>query len=302
MTAQPHPGPRPPAQLTSTPTVITLPDGSTLTITGTVPTTPTDRREAALHAQLYFYGGHIDTPTGPLGGYLGESGHLDGPRAASSLTRWVINQRRIHPIGMALLTSTHPAYTASAFRKLLEARTIMNLSARGLWLLNTHTSAGLASADLTRTHVKHAQALATDLADAIATHIFNGHTNGHPSPASNNRETAVRVVLHATRALDTYEIVRAMRAIGITSRGRTWEFSCRRDLRQRERETRGIPRVFSTTHRGRRLFWNPATLSKNAAIAGYDLAHPEHRDTPPPPQARTGGTAIDELNLKADAC
>ncbi|MBB2988116.1 hypothetical protein [Terracoccus luteus] len=275
MTAQPQPiHPQAARRITVTPATLTLPDGSSLTINDHVPTTPTDRRDAALHAQLYFYGGHIDTPTGPLGGYLGESGHLDGPRAASSLSRWVINQRRITPTGMALLTSPHPAYTTSAFRKLVEARTLMNLSARNLWLLNTHTNAGLATAHLTRAHVKHAHAIATTLADHIHTEIFNSHHNGHPSPAANNREHAVRVVLHADRALDTYEVMRALRAAGITTNARTWTFTIRRDLVRREAETRSIPRVFSTTHRGRRLYWNPQTLSKNAAIAGYDLAHP----------------------------
>jgi hypothetical protein len=152
----------------------------------------------------------------------------------------------------------------------------MNLSARNLWLLNTHTSAGLATADLTREHVKHAQAVAAAIAEHIHAHIFNGNHNGHPSPASNNRETAVRIVLRADRALDTYEVMRAMRAIGITNHGRTWQYSIRRDLCIREAESRGTPRVFSTTHRGqRRVYWNPATLSKNAAIRGYDLAHPE---------------------------
>ena len=258
-----------------TPRTLILADGSTLTITGQVPTSDEDRRNAALNAQLYFYGGHIDHPAGYLGGYLGESGDLDGTRPSSSLDRWVINQRRIIPAGMALLTSTDPAYTNIGFRRLVEARIIMSLNARELWLLNTHTNAGRASASLSREQVNHAQAIAAELADAIHAHIFNGLTNGHPSPASNNREAAVRVVLHAPRAFDTTEVMLAMQALGITNKGRSPWQTRRRDLAIRERETRGVPRIFAARVENRVVFWNPATLSKRDAIRGYLLAHPE---------------------------
>jgi hypothetical protein len=56
-----------------------------------------------------------------------------------------------------------------------------------LWLLNTHTSAGLASANLSRTQVIQGQALATDIADVIRAHPFGGQVNPHPSPAANAR-------------------------------------------------------------------------------------------------------------------
>jgi hypothetical protein len=61
----------------------------------------------------YFFGGRIDRLDGYLGGYLGQSGDLNGPRAATSLTRWVVTQRRIIPAGMAILRRDPPTTTAT---------------------------------------------------------------------------------------------------------------------------------------------------------------------------------------------
>ena len=274
MTAVPSP-PQPydlQLEITVTPTVVSLSDGAELTISDAVPLTTSGRREAALSGLLYFFGGRVDQPDGYLGGYLGQSGDLDGPRAATSLTHWIITQRRILPAGKAILRRDQP-YRAD-YRVFVEARTIMELSSAGLWMLNTHTAAGQASSRLTRAEVSAGEELATEIADTIRTHLFGGLVNPHPSPAANGRESAVRVVLWATRALDTFEVMRALRAGGLSSKGVSWDFSIRRDLALRELETRGTPRVFSCTHRNRRLFWNPTTLTKAQALRGYDLAHP----------------------------
>jgi hypothetical protein len=259
--------------ITVTPAVVTLSDGATLTIRDDVPLTAIGRRQAALSGLLYFYGGRIDRPDGYLGGYLGQSGDLDGPRSAVSLTHWVITQRRILPAGMAILRRAQPYQ--DDYRRFVEARAIMALSSAAMvWMLNTHTSAGQASTRLSRAEVHTGQVLATEIADTIRTHLFGGRVNPHPSPAANGREAAVRVVLWATRALDTFEVMRELRAGGLRSNGVSWDFSIRRDLALRELETRGTPRVFSCAHRNRRVFWNPITLSKAQALRGYDLAHP----------------------------
>jgi len=258
--------------ITTTPAVVSLSDGAELTISDDVPLTATGRREAALFGLLYFYGGRIDRPGGYLGGYLGQSGDLDGPRPAASLTHWVITQRRILPAAMAILRRDQPYH--ADYRVFVEARAIMALSASMLWMLNTHTSAGQASARLSRAEVLTGQALATEIADTIRFNLFGGLVNPHPSPAANGREAAVRAVLWATRALDTFEVMRALRAGGLSSKGVSWDFSIRRDLALRELETRGTPRVFSCAHRNRRVFWNPTTLTKAQALCGYDLAHP----------------------------
>ncbi|NMM23747.1 MAG: hypothetical protein HHJ11_09660 [Phycicoccus sp.] len=254
-----------------TPTVVSLSDGAELTISADVPLTATGRREAALSGLLYCFAGRVDRPDGFVGGYLGQSGDLDGPRAAASLTRWVITQRRIIPAGMAILRRDQPY--RDDYRVFVEARAIMAVSASPVWLLNTHTAAGKASIRLSRAEVFDGEALATEIADTIRTHLFGGLVNPHLSPASNTREAAVRAVLWATRALDTFEVMRALRAGGLSSKGVSWDFSIRRDLALRELETRGTPRVFSCAHRNRRVFWSP-TLTKAQALRGYDLAHP----------------------------
>jgi len=255
------------------PVVLTLFDHSTLTINEEVPLTATGRHNAALTALIYFYGGRIDSPTGYYGGYLGQSSDLHGPRPAASHTRWVVNQRRIIPTGMAMLRRDEP-YNGD-YRRYVEAKSIQRVSAAGLLLLNTQTSAYVASSRLTRAEVLEGERLANDIADAILTHVFCGNVNPHPSPAANTREAAVREVLAEThRGLDTFEIMRRLRASGVTTKGRSWDFSIRRDLNHRERDMRGTPRVVSTSHRGRRIFWGTRTLSKRQALAGYDLAHP----------------------------
>ncbi|MGV8965362.1 MAG: hypothetical protein ACOH2F_03710 [Cellulomonas sp.] len=268
-----HPQPTIPNPRTSvTPIRLTFFDSSILEISPIVPFSAAGRRAHAMSGQIYFFGGRIDRADGYLGGYLGQSGDLNGPRAATSFTRWIVSQRRILPAASALLRRDTPY--DDDYRLYVEARAIMNISAAGIWLLNTHTSAGTASSRLTRTQITEGQHLATNISDAILRYVFAGRANPHPSPAANTRESAVREVLHAPRGIDTFEVLRALRAAGITSKGRTFDFTIRRDLNIREKDTRGTPRVVSTWHRGRRVFWNPLTLAKNEALRGYDLAHP----------------------------
>src|SRR5690242_5580067 len=91
-----------------TPVLLKMFDGSVLSVTDAVPCTAAARRHIAVGGLLYMFGGRIDTPRGYLGGYLGQSADLDGPRAATSLTHWVVSQRRILPAGMALLRREEP--------------------------------------------------------------------------------------------------------------------------------------------------------------------------------------------------
>jgi hypothetical protein len=228
------------------------------------------RRDMILDGALYVVAGWIDRQ--PIrGGYLGQSRVLHD-RGNTSLRHWVLTQRRITPCAIAQLT--FPAGQPSPDTlKLIEARTIQGLSARNLALVNTHSSAREASRRLTRTEALAGQHLADELTEAIWIHVFASTTNAQPTLAPNAREHAVRTVLRSARALDVFEIDEILRTEGFGSSGKTPDFSIRRDLNARERtDTRGRPRVFSTIHRGRRLFWSPE-IPKHAAIAGYDATH-----------------------------
>ena len=247
-----------------------LSDGARV-VTRTVPTDLGDRRTAALAGQIYVIAGHIDTTTGYLGGYLGETNDLDGSRCGRSLRRWVIDQHRIHPLAMAVVRPTRP-YPRD-YRVFLEAHTLMALSGAGYWMLNTQYGAPTSSKRLSRRQIASGQERAAELAAILITELFGGRHNPHPCPAGSVREAAVRVVLHADRALDTPEVCAGLRAAGVTTTGATWDYTVRRDLNVRERSTRGVPRVVSTLHHGTRLFWAPAVLGKRQAVSRYDAAH-----------------------------
>ena len=256
------------------PGTLKLFDGSELTISSHVPLTAAARRNAVISSgQIYFYGGRIDETGGYLGGYLGQSADLESDRAATSLTKWIVSQRRIIPAGMALLRRDEPF--EDDYRRYIEAKAIMRISTAGIWMLNTQTGAGIASHRLTRAQVHSGEHLANSIGDAILTHLFGGLVNKHPSPAANTREAAVRMVIHSPEGLDVFDIMRRLHASGVTSAGRTFAFSLRRDLHSRDRQTRGVPRVVSTSHRGRRVFWNPLTLTKTQALRTYDARHPQ---------------------------
>lgn len=247
-----------------------LSDGSLAQGFRRVPVTATERRATALPCALYFFGGHVDQGA-YLGGYLGQSKNLYRGRAAESLTRWVVDQGRIKPTGMVLVTPMTPY--SDAYQRVVEARAIMTLSARGLWLLNTNSAAPCAARTLSAVEIANAERMAVEIADVIHEWVFHGATNRYPSPAANTREAAVRVVLNADRALDTAEVVNELHRTGVATEGLTWAFTVRRDLRLREQNAGGTPRVATAHHGGRRLYWNPATLGAAAATNSYDRAH-----------------------------
>ena len=262
--------------LTTAPTspadrVLRLSDGARVVVR-TTPTGLGDRRTAALAGQLYVIAGHVDGPDGHLGGYLGQSRDLDGARSGRSLTRWTRDQHRIHPVAMAVVRPTRP-YPHDV-RLYLESRTLMALSGSGYSRLNTQYAAVTSSRRLSRRQVAAGQALATELAEVLTAELFGGRRNHYPCPSGSIREAAVRVVLHANRALDTVEVCDGLQAAGVTSEGATWAYTIRRDLNLRERATRGTPRIASARFDGIRVFWNPATLSKREALTGYASAHP----------------------------
>lgn len=256
--------------------LITVSDGSRLTITGDVPTDVSERRARVRGAQLYCIAGLLTDPHNPLAparytaAYLGKSSALY--RANTSFTSWVITQRRLQPVAIALLhrEDAHEPDVLSA----LEARCIQLLSTGpgNVVMLNRHTSANLASARLSRTQITTVQDLAAEIADHLWRRMLASTTNPHPgAPASNARELAIRCILAADRAVDVPDIVALLTAAGHHSTGNTPEFSTRRDLLQRE--DRGRPRIPTTWHRHRRLFW-PPRLPKHTALARYDQAKP----------------------------
>lgn len=254
---------------------VSLSGGCTLRVSRRVPGSASGRRAAALPGQLYVIGGRVDDPSkGFFGGYVGQTADLEsGARPSSSFTNWVVAQGRIFPSAMGVMHG--PTAFRPDFLRFLEARVIADLSLRGLWLLNTHTGAARASSRLSRGEVKAGQALAQEIAQAMFTHVFAGLSNPWPSPCSNRREAAVRVVWQADRALNTEEVLARMTAAGFHHGGaRTPAFSTRRDLRRREsvEGTRGTPRVFTTTVNGRVLYYRPG-LSRSTAVAGYLAAH-----------------------------
>lgn len=250
--------------------VLRLSDGARVVVRA-APTGLVDRRTAALAGQLYVIAGHVDTADGHLGGYLGQSRDLDGARSGRSLRRWVLDQRRIHPVAMAVVRPTRPY--PHDFRLFLEARTLMSMSGSGYWMLNSQYAAVTVSRRLSRRQVLAGQALAAELASILAAELFNGRRNTYPCPSGSIREAAVKVVLHADRALNTTEVCDGLRALGVTSEGVTWAYTIRRDLNLRERGTRGTPRIASARYEGTRVYWNPATRSKRDALRGYDRAH-----------------------------
>lgn len=251
--------------------IATLSDGSLVRAYRRVPVTLAERHGAALQGALYFFGGHVDQVGGYLGGYLGQSRNTYGGRAAASFTRWVVQQQRIAPIGMVLITPITPY--DDAFQRVVEARAIMTLSARGLWLLNSQSAAPRAARMLSAAAIGKAEGVAVEIADIIHQQIFSGKTNPYPSPTCNTREAAIRAVLNSDRALDTTEVVDELRRTGVATEGVTWDFTVRRDLHLREKHAGGTPRVGTAQHNGRRIYWNPARFSAGAAITSYDRIH-----------------------------
>ena len=263
--------------ITVTPGTISLGDGSHLEIATNIPEDAAARRLAVQNATLYCPTGRLrGTPY--LSAYVGLSAALHTDRAATSYTNWVIAQRKITDLtGMALLRRDRP-YPHDQL-KYVEARVMQNLSnSHGtIALTNRQTSAQIAANRLPRHLVLEGQELADEIAWHIWHRLFNQRTNPWPAPAANTREQAVRIVHRAAteqhRAVDVHDIVTALRAIGHATTARHFDFSVRRDLEQRE-PSRGRPRIYSTEHHHRRLFWAP-TITRRDALDGYNQA--KHR-------------------------
>lgn len=210
-------------------------------------------------------------------GYFGQSSAIAPGRTFDSLTHWTIAQRAFIPRLIALLRF-QDAPDPDTLR-LIESRVIMRLSAAGLYLTNTHTSAGKAGSRLIRPQRLLALHYANALTDALSAHVLTStHAHRNIALAPNSREAAVQAVLQSDRAIDTREVYAKLTQAGWTTNGRTPEFTLRRDLNIRERETPGTPRVFTTTHRHRRVYWNPA-IPKALALQGYDRTHPRPTTT-----------------------
>ena len=118
---------------------VRLHDGSTLHLTNQLPGL-TGRLEGRLDAAvlswaiyIYCIAGRIGSATGPLGGYVGEAGDLTGQRPADSYHHRVLTISRIYPLGLALVDPADRAspYLSTDFRRFVEARLIMGLSAGG---------------------------------------------------------------------------------------------------------------------------------------------------------------------------
>jgi hypothetical protein len=176
---------------------------------------------------------------------------------------------------MAIVNRDRP--TRPDLLRFVEARIIQALgSGPGLIaMLNTHSSAQTCAARLDRPQVLSGQDLGEEVSDLLWDRLLDYYVNDWPVPASNTREQSIRIVMRAGRAVDTDEIVQALRAIGHPSRGLTLERSVRRDLLERE-PSRGRPRILSAWHlrRRRQIYWAPDAVTRSAAILGYERAHP----------------------------
>lgn len=258
------------------PLTLSLPDGARLTVSGTVPPTPAARVLQSRNAQFYGYFGWVRTSGTPLlGGYFGESGSLSGLRPAESFRHWHQTQQHLEAFAAVHVRSDQP-FDHDDYRRLVEAHVIRALSYAELYMLNTQSSCRESARRLQRPEVLRGLAVADAISQAVLAHVFQGRTNDHPVPAGNNRELAVRVLRHADRAMNTGEVVRAMRAAGAVLTGQTIGFTVRRDLIQRERESRGRPRAFVTWHDGRRLYY-PPHLARRVAVNRYLVAQRARR-------------------------
>jgi hypothetical protein len=273
MTTQAQPGCTPALQdpIHVQPRVLRLPNGAALTISNNVPATPAARVLQSRGAQFYGYFGWVRTGESPLlGGYFGESGSLSGLRPAESFRHWHRTQQHLAAFAAVHVRSDQP-FDHDDYRRLVEAHVIRALSYAELYMLNTQSSCPESARRLVRADVLRGLDVAGSISQAVLAHVFQGRTNDHPAPAGNNRELAVRVLRHADRAMNTGEVVRAMRAAGAVLTGQTIGFTVRRDLIQRERESRGRPRAYVTWHAGRRLFY-PPHLPRNEAVRRYVAA------------------------------
>lgn len=254
---------------------VLLPDGWSVTFSPTVTSDLRERRQALAGSQLYCFAGPLADAPNDIAAYAGMSSTLRSLRAADSYQHWVEAQQALRDPRAAIVNRDRP--THPDLLRFVEARVIQSLgSGPGLIaMLNTHSSAQTCAARLNRKQVLAGQDLAEDLADLLWDRLLDWHVNEWPAPASNTREQSIRIIRRAGRALDTDEIVQALRAIGHPSRGLTLDRSVRRDLLERE-PSRGRPRILSTWHlrRRRQIYWTPDVVTRSNAIMGYERAHP----------------------------
>jgi len=225
-------------------------------------------RTTVLHGSLYAIAGYDDAKH-LHAGYAGMSNALKPGRAWRSYTTWTraISSFTAHRIA---LWNADPDIDDDTL-KIVESRVIRSLSGRGLFMYNTQVSAREATLRLGERAAEAAE-LGDRLARTIATHAFAGQTNPLNTPAHTLRESAVRAVLSADRALDTTEVLDRLATIGVRYTGQTPDHTIRRDLTQRELDTAGEPRVTSGHRRGRTVYW-PSSMAARTALARYDAAH-----------------------------
>lgn len=231
------------------------------------------RWKATLDAHIYLLLGTGTTPDTHtrVTGYLGiTEAHTSG-RPWVSLTRWVRNAAALDLDTIALVTFDDQEPDLDVLR-VLEASMIRHLN-RNTHLLNTVTAAPTSSQALgpaADTHAAHGLFLAT----VLRHHALRGRANPLLSPASTLRETAIRVVLAADRALDTADVLTRVNALlgDASYHGLSVGSTLRRDLTVREAGINaGQPRVRSVHVAGRCLYY-PAHLPSAVAIERY-LAH-----------------------------
>lgn len=229
-------------------------------------------------------GGHmyllIGTGTTPdtcerITGYVGiTEAHTSG-RPWASLTHWVRNAAALDLNAIALVT-LHDQDPDPDVLRVLECAVVRRLNV-SVFMLNTVTAAPTAARALgpaAHTHAAHGLFLAT----VLRRHLLHGSANPLLSPASTLRETAVRVVLAADRALDTGDVLTRVNALlgDATYAGLSVGSTIRRDLTVREAgHNAGQPRIRSTHVAGRCLYY-PAQLPRDTAVARYLARHHRH--------------------------
>lgn len=236
------------------------------------PLTSSQAWRTIIHGQIYAIGGY-DHERELWAGYVGMSSATAPGRAWDSYTRWTRAEQGFVPHCVALITEGNAVGDDEL--RVIESRVIRELSGRGLYLYNTHASAKESSRRLGEGAFDIA-AVGDHLAAVIAADVFNGATNPLTTPAHTLRESAVRVVLAADRALTTWEVIGRLRDMGVRYGGTTPDRTVRRDLSVREIDTAGIPRVMTGYRHGRCLYWSHR-LPAEVALARYDACRPRHR-------------------------
>jgi hypothetical protein len=234
-----------------------------------------------IHGQIYTIGGYEDRRR-VWAGYAGISAAVSPGRAWDSYSAWTHNEPAFTPRRVALITGGESLLDDELH--LMESRVIRHLSGIGIYQFNTQVSAKEASHRL-GARANDVAALGDHVATEIAAQVFRGNTNPLSTPAHTLRESAVRAVLSADRALDSWEVLRRLRAMGVLYGGSTPDRTVRRDLSVRELDTAGTPRVLSGYQDGRALFWSHA-LPTEVALARYAAVRARRRrHTTPSPVA-----------------